>query len=165
MIVLGSLAERQPAGLATLGLGRDALLPGLMKGLIGSAGFALAAGLLFIALLAAGQHPLQLIRSPLPESPYQRALFFMAGGMVAPVAEEIVFRGVIYGYLRRWGKATAVLISTALFAAFHVGPALPVTQIIGGVVFAIAYQASGSLITPIVIHGLGNLAIFTLSMC
>ena len=90
-------------------------------------------------------------------------LFFIVGGVVAPVAEEIVFRGIIFGYLRRWGLPAAVLVSTALFAALHL-PAIPVTQVVGGMVFAIAYHLSGSLMTPILIHTLGNLAIFSLSL-
>ena len=85
------------------------------------------------------------------------------GGIVAPVTEEIVFRGVIFGYLRRWGLPAAVLVSTALFAALHL-PAVPATQIVGGMVFAVAYHTGKSLMVPIVIHVLGNLAIFSLSL-
>jgi membrane protease YdiL (CAAX protease family) len=140
------------------------MFPGLKKGLAWSAGFAVAAGLLFLGLFMAGHHPLNLIRSPLPEGARNQALFFLVGGIVAPVAEEIVFRGLIFGYLRRWGLPAAVLISTALFAAIHPGPAIPVTQIVGGAVFAVAYHTGKSLVVPIVIHVLGNLAIFTLSL-
>jgi hypothetical protein len=56
-----------------------------------------------------------------------------------------------------------IFISTALFAAFHL-QTVPVTQIVGGLVFAVAYHTSNSLVTPIVIHMLGNLAIFGLSL-
>jgi uncharacterized protein len=38
---------------------------------------------------------------------------------------------------------------------------LPVTQIIGGLLFAVAYEVEGNLLVPITIHALGNLAIFT----
>jgi membrane protease YdiL (CAAX protease family) len=85
------------------------------------------------------------------------------GGLLAPIAEEVVFRGLIFGYLRRWGLPAALLISTAIFAALHL-PAIPATQIVGGAVFAIAYHIEGSLMVPILIHSLGNLAIFTLSL-
>jgi|LGVF01.1.fsa_nt_gb hypothetical protein len=34
----------------------------------------------------------------------------------------------------------------------------------GGILFAVAYETSGSLAAPIVIHVLGNLAIFTVSL-
>jgi hypothetical protein len=38
------------------------------------------------------------------------------------------------------------------------------TQIIGGVLFAVAYELEGSLFVPITIHALGNLAIFGSSL-
>jgi hypothetical protein len=163
ILAVGALAIGQPGGLQVLGLGAKTFRSGIKTGLIWSAGFAAAAVLLFGALLLAGQHPLALIRAPLPVQTSQRVLFFIVGGVVAPVAEEIVFRGIIFGYLRRWGLPAAVLVSTALFAALHL-PAVPVTQVVGGMVFAIAYHLSGSLMTPILIHTLGNLAIFGLSL-
>lgn len=163
MIAVMTLARIQAGGLDVLGLDKNSMLPGLRKGLIWSAGFAMAAGLLFLGLFMAGQNPLMLVRSPLPEGSGQRVLFFLVGGIVAPVAEEIVFRGLVFGYLRRWGVPAAVLISTALFAALHL-PAVPITQIVGGMVFAVAYHTGRSLMVPIVIHVLGNLAIFSLSL-
>jgi len=180
ILALVLLAANKRGGLTGLGLNRKTLLPGLGKGLAWSAVFAGIAALLFAIVYLAGQHPLALVRSPLPPHPAQRVLYFFVGGILAPVAEELVFRGLIFGYLRRffeeivfrgpifgclrrWALPAAVLISTALFAAFHL-PTIPVTQIIGGIVFALAYASTGSLMTPIVIHMLGNLAIFTLSL-
>lgn len=163
ILALVLLAAIQTGGLTVLGLHRKGLLAGFTKGLMWSAAFAGIAALLFGVLYLAGQHPLALVRSPLPHHPGQRVLYFFVGGILAPVAEEIVFRGLIFGYLRRWGLPAAVLISTALFAALHL-PTVPITQIIGGIVFALAYACSGSLMTPIAIHMLGNLAIFTLSL-
>ncbi|MGA6927325.1 MAG: CPBP family intramembrane glutamic endopeptidase, partial [Desulfosarcina sp.] len=158
------LATAQTGGVHALGLDREDLLPGLKKGLAWSAAFAAVAGLLILGLSLAGQSPLTWIRSPLPVPGSQRGLFFLVGGIIALLAEEVVFRGLIFGYLRRWGVSTAVLVSTALFAAIHPWSVLPVTQIVGGLVFAVAYHTSGSLMTPITIHTLGNLAIFTLSL-
>lgn len=146
-----------------LGLGSGTWRKGFQKGLIWSGGFAVIAGLLFIGLYIAGQNPFLIIRTPLPSAPAQQVLFFGVGGIIAPITEEVIFRGLVFGYLRRWGLTAALLISTALFAALHL-PTLPVTQIVGGMVFAIAYHIEDSLIVPIVIHMLGNLAIFTLSL-
>jgi membrane protease YdiL (CAAX protease family) len=162
-----TLAVVRTGGLHVFGLDKKALLPGLTKGLVWSAGFGIAAGVLFLGLFMADHNPLILIRSPLPQGTAQRILFFFVGGIVAPVAEEIVFRGLIFGYLRRWGLPAAILISTALFAAIHLvflNPTIPVTQIVGGLVFAVAYHMGKSLMVPIVIHMLGNLAIFTISL-
>ncbi|GAF95541.1 unnamed protein product [marine sediment metagenome] len=39
---------------------------------------------------------------------------------------------------------------------------IPLAQVVGGIVFAVAYEMEGSLMVPITIHVLGNLAIFTL---
>jgi hypothetical protein len=39
-----------------------------------------------------------------------------------------------------------------------------VHQVVGGIVFAVAYEVEGSLLVPITIHVLGNMAIFTLSL-
>ncbi|MBW2319145.1 MAG: CPBP family intramembrane metalloprotease, partial [Deltaproteobacteria bacterium] len=41
---------------------------------------------------------------------------------------------------------------------------LPITQIVGGVIFCVAYEVEGKLMTPITIHVLGNTAIFALSL-
>jgi hypothetical protein len=91
-------------------------------------------------------------------------LFFVVGGLIAPVAEEIFFRGIVYGFLRRWGFAVALIGSTLLFAWVHPGAGVPITQIIGGLVFAAAYEIEGNLAVPITIHVLGNTAIFGLSL-
>lgn len=159
-----ALALLQTGGLGVLGLNGRRLMPGIRTGLAWSAGFALLAGLLLLGSFMAGYNPLPWLRAPLPEATSQRVLYFLVGGVVAPVAEETFFRGVIFGYCRRWGLAAAVLISTSLFAAIHAGTAIPVTQIVGGVVFALAYHTSNSLMAPIVVHMLGNLAIFSLSL-
>jgi membrane protease YdiL (CAAX protease family) len=173
-------------GLNAIGLDKRRILHGFKLGLIWSAGFAAVAAVLFLILIGAGLNPLVMIRAPLPMETSQRVLYFFVGGIVGPVFEEILFRGLIFGYLRRWGIAvanlistrylpdahgmlrwwgiaSAILVSTGLFAALHL-PTIPVTQIVGGLVFATAYHISGSLVTPIVIHTLGNLAIFALSL-
>jgi hypothetical protein len=91
----------------------------------------------------------------------------LAGALIGPVAEEIFFRGILYGFFRRWGIPAAVLLSTLLFILPHYhasGLAVPITQLIGGILFAIAYEIEKNLLVPITIHSLGNLAIFTLSL-
>ncbi len=163
LVMLG-LAVVHTGDLGVLGLERRSLMPGIKTGLAWSAGFALLAGLLFLGGFMAGHDPLSWVRAPLPAAASQRVLYFFVGGVVAPVAEEVFFRGVIFGFCRRWGLPAGVLISTALFAAIHAGAAIPITQIVGGVVFALAYHMGNSLAAPIVIHMLGNLAIFTLSL-
>ncbi len=147
-----------------IGLSRSSLLPGLVRGLIWSACFGIAAGVLFLVSLMAGINPLKLFNAPLPSAPRQIFIFFLVGGVIGPIWEEIFFRGIIFGFFRRWGVYAAILISTVLFVLPHYdGHHLPLTQIVGGIVFAVAYEKEKSLMVPIAIHCLGNMAIFSLT--
>jgi hypothetical protein len=147
-----------------IGLSCSKILPGLVRGLIWSACFGIVAGVLFLGLFAAGINPLKLVNTPLPSAPRQIFIFFLVGGVIGPIWEEIFFRGIIFGYFRRWGVYAAILISTALFVLPHYdGHHLPLTQIVGGIVFAVAYEKEKSLMVPVTIHCLGNMAIFSLT--
>ncbi len=137
---------------------------GFKKGAIWSLGFAGAAILGMATIYLAGHNPLRLLRTPLPSGATHLTLFFIVGGFIAPLAEEICFRGLLYTFFRRWGILLALVASTTIFVILHSVHGIPVTQIVGGLVFAIAYETSGNLMVPITIHVLGNLAIFTLSV-
>jgi membrane protease YdiL (CAAX protease family) len=158
------LAKRSAGGMNVIGLSIPALWPGVKKGLFWSAGFGFVAILLFFIFFMMDRDPFAWIRSPVPGKLSDFLLLLLVAGIIAPVAEEIFFRGIVYGYLRRFGVIAAVILSTSLFAAIHLGPTIPVTQIVGGLVFAIAYEKEDSLMAPIMIHILGNLAIFCLSL-
>jgi membrane protease YdiL (CAAX protease family) len=106
---------------------------------------------------------LQLIRIPLPSDPSEILQLFIVGGLVGPVTEELFFRGILYGYFRRWGIFPALFLSTLFFVLLHPVKVLAVTQTVGGVLFAAAYEIEGNLLVPITIHVLGNLAIFSLA--
>jgi len=53
--------------------------------------------------------------------------------IIAPVVEELVFRGVImHGLMRNYSKFTAVFVSALMFALFHLNPwQFPATFILG----------------------------------
>jgi membrane protease YdiL (CAAX protease family) len=161
-LLLVFIADRFEKDPNAIGLSRSKILPGLARGLIWSVCFGIAAGVLFSVLFAAGINPLKLVRTPLPSAPGQIFMFFLVGGVIAPVSEEIFFRGIIFGFFRRWGFYVAILISTVFFVLPH-GRHLPLTQIVGGIVFAFAYEKEKSLLVPVTIHCLGNLAIFSLT--
>lgn len=176
MVVLGGVRLLQ-AGLITLivfvrhkrlrpiGLSLKELVPGLRRGLLWTGGFGLLVLLAGALLYVAGIHPLSLIHTPLPARPGHILLFFIVGGLIAPVTEELFFRGVLYGYFRRWGAVAAILLSTLAFVLAHpVFPAIPITQVVGGLLFALAYEVEKNLMVPITLHSLGNTAIFGLSL-
>ena len=152
-------------GLPSIGLASSQAIPGVKKGLIWSAGFGILAFSAFLVLFLFGIDPIALIRTPLPAKQSDILLFFAVGGIVAPIAEEVFFRGILYGFFRRWGVLVALVLSTLLFVLIHpINHGFPVTQVIGGIVFALAYEVEDSLTVPITIHALGNMAIFTLSL-
>ena len=162
--ILTIVIKQEPNGLGAIGWQPRQWLQGLKKGAIWSAGFALLAACAMAVLALMGKSPLMQFRSILPSARIELLLFFLTGVLVAPVAEELFFRGILYRYFRRWGVAMALAASTALFVVLHAHRGLPLTQIVGGLLFAVAYESSGNLMVPITIHALGNLAIFSLSL-
>ncbi|MCG6911469.1 MAG: CPBP family intramembrane metalloprotease [Deltaproteobacteria bacterium] len=166
LLILVLIAKACPGGLAAIGLSRRGVVSGIRQGLIWSAAFgALVALVCLLVYMAAGINALARMHAADAESTRTLVLFFIVGGGVSPVAEEIFFRGVLYGYLRRWGVLTAVIFSTLLFALAHAARGgFPLTQSVGGLLFALAYERERSLLVPIVIHVLGNLAIFSVTL-
>jgi len=84
--------------------------------------------------------------------------FIALAVIAAPVTEEILFRGLLYPVLRdRFGIKIAVGVSAILFGLAHVHfpTFLPLTFL--GIVLALSYEFSGSLLLSICIHALFNL--------
>lgn len=155
----------QSKNIAALGLSRSRVGFGIKRGLIWSINFGILVTALFSGLYLVKINPLELIRMSLPGRTSDLVIFFVIGGMIGPVAEEIFFRGLLYGFFRRWGIIAALLLSTLIFVLAHIqfNP-LPLPQVIGGILFALVYEFEKNLYTPMVIHVLGNLAIFSLSV-
>lgn len=85
--------------------------------------------------------------------------------VIAPVLEEVMFRGAIQGYLiRRTGKPAASIVAAALvFGIFHMNPIQVVFATMFGIVLGWIYYRTGSLMSVIVGHVLNN-SIATLTM-
>jgi membrane protease YdiL (CAAX protease family) len=162
LIYIALLIEKDPGA---IGLMPSRITAGFKRGLIWSAGFGIVAGLVYLALLAAGINASNLLKRPAHLFRQQLYIFFLVGGVIGPITEEIFFRGIIYGFFRKWGISVAIVTSTLIFVFIHsYGTSLPVTQMIGGIIFAVAYEKEQNLIVPITIHCLGNLTIFSLTV-
>ena len=155
----------QSKNIAALGLSRSSFGFGLKRGLIWAIIFGIFVLDLFCALYLFHIDPFEWIRMSLPGRISDLIVFFLIGGLIGPVAEEVFFRGVLYGFFRRWGIIPALLLSTFFFILAHIqfNP-FPLTQTIGGILFALIYELEKNLCSPIVVHILGNLAIFSLSL-
>ncbi len=87
------------------------------------------------------------------------ALFGMLliGGLLAPFAEEMIFRGLLFGWLRRfWLLWPAALTSAAVFGLIHGIVPIIVAAAAVGLVLALAYEIAGSLWSPVIIHATQN---------
>jgi membrane protease YdiL (CAAX protease family) len=74
--------------------------------------------------------------------------------LLAPVVEELLFRGLLYRYLRgRLGVVVAVVLSALIFGALHV--VIP-PLVVMGIVLAIIAQRTGSIWPGIVVHATNN---------
>lgn len=82
-------------------------------------------------------------------------LALLAG--LAPLVEELVFRGLLYGWLAgRWGPGIAVIGSSLAFAAAHVELAHVILVLPLGLVFGWLRWRSGSLWPSLVAHMANN---------
>ncbi len=109
------------------------------------------------------QEPVRLLRES--NSPVYLGLsIFLACG-VAPLVEEMLFRGYIYGTVRRLTHPIfAILVVGAIFAVVHSNlPALlPLWTF--SILLCLAYEWSGSLWVPIGIHAFFNAANIVMMM-
>ncbi|OQW96238.1 MAG: hypothetical protein BWK77_05735 [Verrucomicrobia bacterium A1] len=79
------------------------------------------------------------------------------GVVIAPVAEEVLFRGIVMPSLARHvGVAGALVASAAVFAAMHMNVAATAPLFVLGLVFGLAYLYTGSLTVPIALHAVFN---------
>lgn len=87
-------------------------------------------------------------------------LFLVVAGL-APLFEELLFRGFLLPVLARGGRTTlALVLSALLFGAIHLQPAGLPTLATLGFVLGLALRHTGSLWPPILVHACWNGTIF-----
>jgi len=129
-----------------------------------------AVGLLMLAIAGGEQNPNDMAISEIA---------LQSGGMVravgifmAPIVEEILFRGVIFGAVREKNRLAAYVITVAMFALYHVwqyalaygdwGMMVYILQYIPvGIVLCWLFERSGSIWMPIGFHMMINAMSFT----
>ena len=104
---------------------------------------------------------------PLPQSWAFGGILYLA--VISPIAEEIVFRGFVFGFLRRfgWNFWFAAIIPALVFASLHLRADFDFSQAagvfmitgIGALIFSWLYERwDNNLWVPIGVHVLMNLA-------
>ena len=85
-------------------------------------------------------------------------IIFLSAVCIQPVCEEFLFRGFFYGVWKRYlGPIWSALLASLLFAAFHNSLAAFAGLFVLAVCLNIAYERTGSLLVPILMHALFNL--------
>ena len=131
---------------------------------------ALAAGTLVLVILAPllgrprsnAEDLLRIARDPLAV-----VVLVPTVTLLAPLAEELLFRGALFGWLRaRLPWWAAAVTSAAIFAGAHLIPALFPTFFVFGLAAAAVYQYTRSTLNTFVMHASQNtlavLVVFTL---
>ncbi|MCP4755482.1 MAG: CPBP family intramembrane metalloprotease [Proteobacteria bacterium] len=155
----------QGRGLPSIGLVPTRTLLGLERGMIWSVAFGILVLAVSAILFFVGLNPIALVQTKLPVKTDELVLFILIGGILGPIVEEILFRGILYGFFRRWGIPAAIALSTIIFVLVHpINGSIPVVPMVGGILFAGVYELEQNLVSPIAIHIMGNLAIFALSL-
>ena len=77
--------------------------------------------------------------------------------VLAPLLEEVVFRGFILASLTKWLPTPgAVLFSSVLFGLAHFAPRDFVELVVLGMVLGFSYARTRNLLTPMLIHSMWN---------
>lgn len=88
---------------------------------------------------------------------YEYVLAFVTLVIIAPIAEELLFRGYLYGQLKRvvpmWA---AVVITSGLFGAIHGSWNVALDTFALGVVLCVLREISGTIYPAIFLHMLKN---------
>lgn len=89
--------------------------------------------------------------------PRQLVISLLALAVLAPIVEELVFRGLLYGWIAgRWNSLAAWLISSVLFAAAHMEPAHVVLVLPLGLLFGWLRRRTDSLLPSMIAHIINN---------
>lgn len=91
------------------------------------------------------------------DSPLMLGLLSLVAVVVAPVTEEVIFRGYLYPVMKRFtGQSAGILVSALLFAAVHHNAVaiLPLAWL--AILLAMSYEWTGSIWAPIAIHATFN---------
>ena len=87
----------------------------------------------------------------------------LASGVLAPICEELFFRGYLMGVFARFGRGRAIVSSALLFSLAHgVDMAFLPRALIGALLGAMTMR-TGSLFAAMLVHGCYNIAIILIN--
>ena len=92
----------------------------------------------------------------------QRVYFAVVAILIAPIFEELVFRGILYPTLKRYGSMRLGLWGSSIFfGMIHMSATAFVPLTLLAVVMCLLYETTGTIVAPIVTHAFFNAANYT----
>lgn len=83
--------------------------------------------------------------------------FLLVGAVLAPLVEEIFFRGFLFqGFRARYGWKMSMLLSSAIFGIAHLDPASLIPTFILGILLAYLYHRTNSIWPGVILHAMIN---------
>ncbi|MBR2588360.1 MAG: CPBP family intramembrane metalloprotease [Bacilli bacterium] len=109
-----------------------------------------------LGIESAEQQQSQLGTATLQNSKIQSIIYILSVAIITPIKEEIIYRGILYRFLeKKYSFLVSMIISSVIFGLLHGG--LPITAMIMGIVFAILYKKTNSIMPSIILHTFWNL--------
>lgn len=91
-------------------------------------------------------------------------LNLLLAGILAPIMEETIFRGIIFGSLQTYlGKWTSAALSAAIFSGLHLQAYGFLPRFVLGMVLAFLYMRHKSIYPSVAMHALNNIAALVLA--
>ena len=87
----------------------------------------------------------------------------LASGLLAPICEELFFRGYLMGVFARFGRGRAIWCTALLFALAHGVDTAFLPRVLIGALLGDAMARTGSILAPVLLHGCYNIAIILIN--
>ena len=123
----------------------------------------LLVGLAYAVLTGDHSNPQANLTGAATGTGWELAGLLLTGAVLVPVAEELLFRGVGFGSLRRHGVVIATIVSAVLFGLAHGLNAVLPAAVVLGVINALLYERSRSIWPSVMSHATNNALAFVLA--
>jgi membrane protease YdiL (CAAX protease family) len=110
-----------------------------------------------LRMVPANPESVQFMNDHLPRGTMEILLAFAAVVVLAPLAEELIFRGLLHRLASEvWGPVAATAVSSLVFAILHGEPWILLGLMGVGAMLAFIYETTGSLTLCWLTHGVHN---------
>ena len=99
-----------------------------------------------------------VLGAPLP-------ILILVLGVAAPIAEELIFRGVLMpAFAQRFGTRIAIVVSALVFSLYHLSPPQLIPAFISGLALGALATRTRSLVPGMIAHAANNLLVLALAL-